>query len=238
MVRKMNKIIMVIFCLTLYVLLINLGNNDVVADKFTKSSSLQRCGSGYSRIPDEIYYLYSQQESQRKSKDELQSNNYIQLKNENNFYGFTYSIGNNEVDQTKITNELCEKFVENPKDVKFVDKKFNSIIEMYISAVIESEKTATLSKRIVKEKKTENKLYSAALCVDINCGVINSNGRIYSFNYRNIADIESSRIASDLKLFAHVLNELRTTNNSVLNDKYTEFEIVGFLRVARKNSNK
>ena len=187
------------------------------------------CGSGFKEIPVELKKVYLEQTKDLKDNGESSKLSYP-LRNEVNFYGFTYPFDNRS--GLKNDEKECTGKPPKPEGIKFVDPRVNNLIRMYISTVIYNETQAIASKHKIIDSVTVNRI---ELCLDIECGTNNSKVEKKSFDFVNVADVEYARIYSDTLLSINALDEiLSISQSSNENQELVDSEINQLLTVARK----
>lgn len=191
-----------------------------------------KCASGYTEVPVELNDVYLQQSKNSKNVD-FSFKLSASLKNEIEFYGFTYFIFN--ADKTDGLETSCLEESKKPENIRFVGEDINNVVRMFISALIFNEKEVAKAQLITKGDGSDNsKINELNLCVDIQCGLNDSTEKPKLFNYTDFSGIKFSRIYSDSKMFDQTRDNLRNiTDKSDDSLKLTDSEIVQILTKAR-----
>lgn len=190
-----------------------------------------KCGSSFSKIPDELKDLFQKQTNSFEDVN-FPSDKFASLKNELDFYGYTYSVYGSSSDDIK--SKCSDQNLKREK-ITFVSKNINEIIRMYISAVIFNETTVFKAQSNAVENNSKlSKINELRLCMNSQCGLENSSREFKSFDYINLADIKYARTFSDSFLFINTIDELKTfTDESVETSKLNDSQIAQMLTQAR-----
>lgn len=205
--------------------------SDLGANVQTKMLEV-KCASGYSKLSDELSNIYLLQSKKTKNA-EFPSKFSLSLRNEIEFYGFTYSIF--DAPKSGQPEIKCSKNPESPKNVIFVSKDINNIVQMFISALIfNEEEVAKAQLKITENDYNQFKINELKLCIDVQCGLNDGIEELKSFSYEDSEGIKFSRDYSDSRMFDQALNNLRNiTSESDDTLNLTDSELVQMLTQAR-----
>jgi hypothetical protein len=191
-----------------------------------------RCASAYTKIPDELISAYSQQSKNSENINSLPNSSDF-LRNDVEFYGFTYSVF--DADNSRNGEAECSENGENRENIVFVNRDINNIIRLFISALIFNEREVIkIQSNITENNYDQSKNNELKLCVNVQCGLSDSKEKLESFNFVNSADIKYAKIYSDSTLTIQTLDHLRKIIDES-NDarKFTDSELVQMLTQAR-----
>lgn len=190
-----------------------------------------KCGSGFSKIPDELKDLFQKQLNPFEDVSFLSSKSTV-LRNELDFYGYTYSVYASFSDD--LQSSCSDKDLKREK-VTFVSKNINEIIRMYISAVIFNETTAFKAQSNAVESNPKlSGIGEIRLCMNTQCGIYDSNGEFKSFDYINLSDIKYARTFADSFLFINTMDTLEAViDKSTGTSKLTDSELTQIVTSAR-----
>jgi hypothetical protein len=203
-------------------------SGNIVVNK--KVMGEKRCSSGFSKIPSELQETYLKQVNVMKESNDTREND-LPLKNDVDFYGFTYPFENSF--ESKNNEIECGNKPTDLKQIHFVAPQVNNLIKKYMSTIIFNETETIASKRkLIENSTTVNKI---KLCQDIECGTQDPKVSRKSFDFLTLGDIEYARNFSDTIVGVNALNEIRQISQSNNQAKYiTDSEINQLLTAARQ----
>lgn len=114
--------------------------------------------------------------------------------------------------------------------IKFVNPQVNEAVKKYISTMIYNETQIN----IAKDKISENLNFTNKidLCLDIECGTENPNGKKQSFDILTDKDLIYASSYSDTQIYVDTLNAIRSISQSDELQYLTDSEISQIMSIA------
>lgn len=205
-------------------------SSDLISD-FQNNEIEIICASGFTKIPDELKNNFINQQSKQIGNINASSDLISPLKNDLDFYGFTFSIFVSNAGKEKIK---CSAQNLKREKVEFVNRDINNVARMYISAVIFNEVVAFNEIKKFENESEQSGTNKLQLCMNAQCGLIDNSGEIKSFDYTNLSEIKFARTYADSYLFISTMDRLRKiANESPEMPKLTDTELTQILTSAR-----